>query len=381
MDKREIIEKLKALQALMEQLLQYGDYYENGCAEYAAKKISEIKSQLGTLPGVPSVVNAMPVFPEGEQAYKTAKEETDKSRSYTVLAAAVTGVLAIIMLISKAALVVFLTLVAGVVCYMVGKTHKLNKEGLAKKEKAYLESVQRHRVSMEKFRQALSAYPREANDGFAAAKAYGQRYREKQNEIFDVVEDFEAKRNAALDQCTALVAQIKAHDYISEDYHHHVPKLITLLQSGRADSYKEALNIAVAEEQQEKYEEARQVEEARRQAMLQMQMEEERRHNEMLERQEAAHQRAMERQAQEQAEAQRRAAVQAEHDRQRAQREAFQQKAAAESAARKQANATKMAGVSKCASCANSRHCPSHVKNSGAGLTCGGYRPYGSGNG
>jgi hypothetical protein len=44
--------------------------------------------------------------------------------------------------------------------------------------------------------------------------------------------------------------------------------------------------------------------------------------------------------------------------------------------ARKKENATRMAGVSKCANCANSKRCPSHIKNSGAGLTCGGYTPY-----
>ena len=45
--------------------------------------------------------------------------------------------------------------------------------------------------------------------------------------------------------------------------------------------------------------------------------------------------------------------------------------------AERQANKTKGAGIAKCANCANSKHCPSNIKNSGAGLTCGGYVPYG----
>ena len=46
--------------------------------------------------------------------------------------------------------------------------------------------------------------------------------------------------------------------------------------------------------------------------------------------------------------------------------------------ANKQANASKMAGISKCSNCANSRHCPSYIKNNGGGINCGGYVPYGA---
>ena len=375
MDKKEMLEKLKALQALLEDLQRYGDCYENGCAEITAEKVSRIHTDLGSLPGIPSVVNAMPVFPEGEAEYNTALAETAKSKSYSTLALAATAGLAILMFCVPKPLPVFLTGVAGVVWYFVYKTHKLNKQGLAKKEKAYQESLERHRASMEQFHLALAAYPKEVKEGIEAAKSFGQRYREKQSEIYTALEDYEALKEAALNRCTELITQIKGHDYIPEEYFHHVPKLITLLQSGRADSYKEALNIAIDEERQDAIEAARKEEEARRLDALERQAEEERRHNMMMERQEAAHQRALERQAQEQTELQRRAAVQAERDKRKADQEAFRQKAEAESAARKQANATKMAGVSKCASCANSKRCPSHVKNSGAGLTCGGYTP------
>ena len=44
--------------------------------------------------------------------------------------------------------------------------------------------------------------------------------------------------------------------------------------------------------------------------------------------------------------------------------------------AEREAQKTRMAGVSKCANCRNSNRCPSNIKNSGAGLTCGGYQPY-----
>lgn len=376
MDKKEMIEKLKALQELTDELVKYGDYYESGCAEITADKILAIQAQLGKLPGIPSVVNAMPVFPEGEEEYNTAKQETAQSATYNTVAMAATAGLVILMFCVPKTITVMLAGVSGVVWYLVGKTHKLNKQGLKKKEQAYQESLRQHASSMKAFRQALAGYDAEAKNGMEAAKAFGQCYREKRGEIFNELEQYQSLKDAALTRCTELIEQINAHDYITEDYFHHIPKLITLLQSGRADTYKEALNLAIEEERQDAIEAARQEEELRRLEALERQAEEERRHNMMMERQEAAHQRAMERQAQAQVEEQRRANVQAERDRRKAEQEAFHQRTKAEEEARKKENATRMAGVSKCANCANSKRCPSHIKNSGAGLTCGGYTPY-----
>lgn len=376
MDKKEMIEKLKVLEALTNDLVKYGNYYESGCAETTADQILTIQSQLGKLPGIPSVVNAMPVFPEGEAEYIAARQETAQSRTYNTVAMAATAGLVILMFCVPKPITVLLAGIAGVAWYLIGKTHKLNKQGLQKKEQAYQDSLKRHQASMDAFGKALANYPTEVANGMEAARSFGQRYREKRDEILSVLDQYQDMKDAALDRCTELVAQIKEHDYISEDYFHHIPKLITLLQSGRADSYKEALNIAIEEERQAAIEAARREEEALRLAALERQAEEERRHNMMMERQEAAHQRAMERQAQAQAEEQRRANVQAERDRRKAEQEAFHQRTKAEEEARKKENATRMAGVSKCANCANSKRCPSHIKNSGAGLTCGGYTPY-----
>lgn len=346
MDKKEIIEKLKALQALTEDLVKYGSYYESGCTEMAAEKISQIQSDLGSLPGIPSVVNAMPVFPEGEAEYNTAKTETAKSKSYSTLALAATAGLAILMFCVPKPLPVFLTGVAGVVWYFVYQTHKLNKQGLVKKEKAYQESLERHRASMGEFRHALVNYPKEVKDGIEAAKTFGQRYREKRSEIFAVTEQYQELKEAALNHCTELITQINEHDYISEEYYHHVPKLITLLQSGRADSYKEALNIAIEEERQNAIEAARREEEARRLEVLERQAEEERRHNMMIERQEAAHQRQMAQAERDRAEAERLRAVQARRDQERATRDAAHANAVARNNA-----------LHRCAKCAKSDAC------------------------
>jgi len=375
-DNKEILEKLQRLSDLLSQYQQQYNYYEEGCALEALERIEQVKTAVSTLPGVPSVANAMPVFPVGEKEYLKAKGETAQSGKITMIALVATVASLALWFITKATFFAVLGVVAGVVWYVVNKNHKNNKQGLAKKEKAYNEAVARSNTSFEKFRKALSCYEQEVADGLAAAKAFGQLYCEKCEEHSAILADFEKNKDYALMQCSILSAEIDEHDYIPKEYHHHISKLISLLQSGRADSYKEALNMAIEEERQAAIEAARQEEEARRLAAMERQAEEERRHNMMLERQQAAHDRAMQRAAQEQAEEQRRANIQAEKDRRRAESEAFHQKTIADSEARKQAAKTRMAGVSKCANCRNNRRCPSGIKESGAGLTCGGYQPY-----
>lgn len=376
MDTKEILEKLRNLKDLLDQFTQQHDYYENGCALAAIEKIDAVRASVCAMPGIPSVVGAMPIFPVGEKEYQKAKNETAQSGKITIITLIATVASLGLWLITKATFLAVIGVAAGVVWYVVNKNHKNNKQGLAKKEKAYNESIAASNSSIEKFCKALTCYEQEVADGITAAKAFGQFYREKCAEHSAILVAFAEEKNNALDRCNELIAQIEQHDYIPQEYYHHISKLISLLQSGRADSYKEALNIAIEEERQDAMEAARQEEEARRLAAMERQAEEERRHNMMLERQQAAHDRAMERAAKEQAEEQRRASIQAEKDRRRAESEAFHQKTIADSEARKQAAKTRMAGVSKCANCRNNRRCPSGIKESGAGLTCGGYQPY-----
>lgn len=360
MDKKEMIEKLRALQELTDELVKYGDYYESGCAEITADKILAIQAQLGKLPGIPSVVNAMPVFPEGEEEYNTAKQETAQSATYNTVAMAATAGLVILMFCVPKTITVMLAGVSGVVWYLVGKTHKLNKQGLKKKEQAYQKSLEQHASSMKAFRQALAGYDAEAKNGMEAAKAFGQCYREKRGEIFNELEQYQSLKDAALTRCTELIEQINAHDYITEDYFHHIPKLITLLQSGRADTYKEALNLAIEEERQDAIEAARQEEELRRLEALERQAEEERRHNMMMERQEAAYQRQMLQAERDRAEAERQRAVQARKDQERAARDA----AHAQAEARNKA-------LHRCSKCAKYNACGSSIGTP----NCGAFEP------
>ena len=375
MEKTQMLEKLKQLNTLLGKYREWEEYLDTGSAQEAAQDMFEIQNSVSNLPGIPSVVNAMPVFPISDAEYKKAKEETEQSAKFTFIPLIVAGVFLLLWIFTLSEFLLFLGVVAGFIWYIMNKNHKNNQQGLAKKEKAYLESVENSKASLEKFRKALACYDKEVTEGIAAAKSFGELYRQKYAQYQKVLSDYHENNENAITQISILSVEIEEHDYIPQEYHHFVPKLISYLQSGRADSYKEALNLAIEEERQDAIEYARQQEEERRIAAMERQAEEERRHNMMMERQQAAHDRAMERTAQEQVEAQRRANMQAQRDRDRAEQEARRRHEEEKSNARKQANAARSAGVSKCSNCANNRRCPSSIKESGAGLTCGGYRP------
>lgn len=350
MDNKEILKKLRNLKDLLDQFTQQHDYYENGCVLEAMEKIDDVKASVSAMPGIPSVVGAMPVFPVGEKEYQKAKDETAQSGKITMIALITTVASIGLWLITKATFLAVIGVIAGVVWYVVNKNHKNNKQGLAKKEKAYNESIAASNSSIEKFSKALTCYEQEVADGITAAKAFGQFYREKCAEHSAILVTFAEEKNNALDRCNELVTQIDQHDYIPQEYYHHISKLISLLQSGRADSYKEALNITIEEERQDAMEAARREEEARRLAAMERQAEEERRHNMMLERQQAAEARARQYAEQERADAAKRAEEKAERER-------------------------IAAGYRKCLNCANKTKCNIYVQEKGAGLTCGGYRP------
>ena len=70
MDNKEILENLRNLKDLLDQFTQQHDYYENGCALAAIEKIDDVKASVSAMPGIPSVVGAMPVFPVGEKEYQ-----------------------------------------------------------------------------------------------------------------------------------------------------------------------------------------------------------------------------------------------------------------------------------------------------------------------
>lgn len=353
MDNKEMIAKLRDLNSLILRFGETNEYLEDGCAAEAIEKLDQVKASVAVMPGVPSVINAMPVFPEGKAAYQKAKEETAQSGKITTTALAATAGSLLLWFITKWELLMLLIIVGGVAWYVLNKNHKNNKQGLSKKEKAYNDSLARAKASQEAFRQALSCYDQEVETGLAEAKLFGKYYREQCQQHEKILLSYQENKDNAEALRDGIYKEItEKHDYIPAEYYHLIPKLIALLQSGRADDYKEALNMAIEEERQDAIEAARQEEEARRTAAIERQAEEERRHNMAMERQQAAHDRAME---------------QAEQDRIKADERARRN---ADKAARQASSDAYQKAMTQCRVCANFMGC----RNTGV-PGCGAFVP------
>lgn len=159
-------------------------------------------------------------------------------------------------------------------------------------------------------RKALKLYDQQVKQGVAQMEKQKATYPKAFEECLQEIDAAEKRKSEVRNQISNYSKQIAEIDLIAPQRYHLVDNIIDLLESGRADNCKEALNIAVEEEQQ------------------------------------------------------RIAAAERE--------EAYRQ---AEESARRE---KERLGMAKCNHCQNRWSCPEEIRKSGAGLTCGGYKPYGT---
>lgn len=204
-------------------------------------------------------------------------------------------------------------------------------------------------------------------------REFGQQSREATARRKQQFAEEAAVHQAKIDFYTG---QLFAQDILNQEYWHLAYSIHSLLSGGRADTLKEALNLAIDEERKAR-------EEAERRAEAKRLEESQRRHQEAEAAARAEHDRRMEREAEWQRQHQEaEAAARAEHDR-RMEREAALQRqhqeaitaAQAQSDRRmeREAERQRSAARARCVKCANYSKCPRSVRE--ASLTCGSYRP------
>ena len=196
--------------------------------------------------------------------------------------------------------------------------------------------------------------------------------KEKAETSLKYIEKMEAK----LAEITPILDDISNQSLLHSDYVPYAGRIANLIECGRADTLKEAINLMLDDIRKDNEEEARR-EEARRQE------EENYRHNAAMQRiaeQEArdarAHNRAMEQAAKDQADA---ARAQADAARTQAaatqamMKDARNQAQQAEKERRQREHSAYEAAFRLCQGCANASKCSGSVKNKNP--NCAGYRP------
>lgn len=375
---KEIIEKLERLHFLLEEALECDEYVKSGCAEEYGGKIKESILTADNLGGVPSVFKKLPVFPIDSSEIPTAKQEYEKRKKIFTCISIPTVVFVLIFFLTHWGFFNTISTIGIIATIIYFFIFSQGKKTYKEKEKAFNDSVKKSEQSFAEFRKALNIYEEEKASGIIAAENFAKEYNVAYKKHEELLMEYDTSKRTAMETLIKNMEEAQTIDFVPEEYYDLVKPMISMLKSGRAENYKEALNMAIEEDRIAQAEAARQAEEARKIQIMQEQAAAEQRRAEEMER----HNRQVE------LEQQRQNKLMLEEQRKQSQDLAKQQREAAREAqfnaekarrdANKQAAATRMAGVSKCSNCMNNRRCPTHIKESGGGLNCGSYTPYGS---
>lgn len=359
---QEIIEKLEKLYTLLDEAYDANEYAKNGCIQEYGEKILPIIKTVNDLTGVPSVYSNLPTFPIDNSECDELEQSFFKVKKRFTIVLSITVIFVVIYFISGWQFLNTISTIGIIASIFLGSLFFTAKKKYALEKKKYEDSVKTYEDSLRSFRNSLSVYEKEKSYGIEAAKQFASEYKGAYVEYDRLLQESEEKRSEAFQTFIQKMDEAKTYDFMPPEYYDLIKPIIKILKSGRADSYKEALNLAIQEEKEAQAEAARRAEEAERTRIMREQAaaEERRaieaqRHNQEMERQQQLHNKAM-------------------LEEQRAANKAAER--AATQAARQQADAERdmrRAASTMCSRCANNTKCSGSVK--GKTINCGGYRP------
>jgi len=254
---------------------------------------AEYYSRHTGLKSIPSVYANFPKFPLDKSHYEKHKAGAQKASKINKILIGVVVVFVILSFVADifAGALVFVIMGSGI----IWSNNKTKKEKYVKAKEEYDSSVNQYNTTYTAFKNALSLYPEEKEKGIQFASEYGQYYEKLQNEFMDKIEEYQQSlKSLELEINELTVNMSDKYNFISEKYYHLVPDIIDILNNHRADTYKEALNLAIADEKAQQrrlfeervaYERQLCEEELARQKAIQI--EEQRRHNLEMERNQA----------------------------------------------------------------------------------------------
>ncbi len=150
-----------------------------------------------------------------------------------------------------------------------------------------------------KFQEILSSAHTQEKARFEAALTdYYTQYQIFDHKFDEYYDAYMVSQQKRLDELKVLNEQLDAVTLLSQDYLYLAGSIKELLQYGRADTFKEALNLAIAEQRDMEFKARQLEEESRRTAIAEQQAYEERMHNQKMEAEAAAQSRQAQMQSQ-----------------------------------------------------------------------------------
>lgn len=281
---KEIIEKLERLHFLLEEALECDEYIKSGCAEEYSGKIESVIMKADNLSNVPSVFKNFPVFPIDSSDVFVAKQDYEKRKKIFTYIIVPTLVCVLIFFLTHWGFfntISSVGVIATIIYYFI---FSQGKKTYKEKEKAYNDSVKKSEKSFAEFRKALSVYEKEKDLGIAAARKFAEEYDVAYEKYEKLLVEYDDSKRSAMETLVKNMQEAKKIDFVPEEYYDFVKPMISMLKSGRAENYKEALNMAIEEDRKAQAEAARRAEEARRIQIMEEQAAAEQRRAEEMER-------------------------------------------------------------------------------------------------
>lgn len=290
----EIIKKLEYLENLLDETMNLSDYIEAGCAKEYAQKVKDYINDIDKLEGKPSVFDHLPTFPLDEKEVLEKQETYEKKKKTVQYVGCATAVFLVLFFVTHVDFFNLLSTIGIIATAFLFWQFSDIKKKYQEKKKEYEKSVEKSTKDITAFKNAMKTYEEERARGIDVASQYKVDYKKNYEEYEQLLNAFKEQKIKSIDEYLEKMDEIKTYDFMPLEYAHLIRSIIVLLKSGRADDYKEALNLAIQEEREEQAEAARRAEDARRTQILEEQAAEERRRTEEM----ARHNREMEQQQQ-----------------------------------------------------------------------------------
>ncbi len=296
-NKQEIITELEKFYQAKTRVENLEDYRQNVMPDESREEIKRKKKEFGTLENIPSIYDIEIEFYDYDVAkLNENREKIKKLEKNFFIILGVTGVCLLLFFMTNIDILNYISVLGIFASIFMGLRRSQDKKSLKSEEEKYSNLLQKYNDSINKFNTALQSYEKDKAAGIEAAKEYGKKYREYYSEAEKIMEKYIGKIEEITREEFDLMSYMSTFDLVDESYHHLIPRIVANLRSSRADTLKEALNLAIDEERQEQYEAQRRYEEEQRALREQMRLEAEqaeiRRHNLEMEIQAAAQARA-----------------------------------------------------------------------------------------
>lgn len=289
---KQILNELERVDGLLDDAIRQHDFYNSGWIEECTREIERVIAPFKKIPKKPSVFENMPLFPpESTELVKLENEYRAKKKTLTILIGVVVAS-ALLFFITRAYLLNAICsagIIGLIIYYFVFLKSKTNYFA---ENNRFDEQIKASNESMARFKSAMTRYAEEKKVSVEGVHVFVGKYDLAYQEYVAVLESFAKKKEEALKRFISNMEQAKQVEFLPGDYYPLIKPVIVLLKSGRADTYKEALNMAIAEQKEQEAEAARRAEEEKRTRLLEEQalaeqrrLQEAERHNREMEQQ------------------------------------------------------------------------------------------------